>query len=184
MKSLKWLKANTWDKWSLTTKILLLLPIIITILIFGYQQLQHNNDSDFLNEQFLKTQEICSQGNTNCIMDKPTGIIFVDQDKIAGDCPYVQLKKEANTTFSEGTISFWTKTEKDYNTQKIGEATFVQEGKINGALKFSGIDKFDNSKEALKNAADVLKDDGYEVLIDEIFLTATTKRKDIGYQIW
>lgn len=109
MKSFKWLKANTWDKWSLTTKLLLLIPLILTLIIFVFQQFQHSNDNDFLKEEFIKTQRICSENN-NCEIDKnnPT-VVYTDLDSLEGNCPHIHLEKEANTMNPKGTISLWTK---------------------------------------------------------------------------
>lgn len=49
----------------------LFFALIVTLLIFGYQEWQGKKDRKFIKEEFLKTQEICSRNEAKC-SDKET----------------------------------------------------------------------------------------------------------------
>lgn len=90
--------------------------LIIASLFFVIQQVQYNGDNDFLEEQFLETQRICSENNI-CVKQEENKIVFVDIDSLEGSCPHVHLEREANTAFSRGTLSLWTKLESLENNE-------------------------------------------------------------------
>ncbi len=103
----KWSLKRLWKE-SPPFKWTVIIAIILSLSIFGIQQYQRDKDKQSLEDQFSNIEGICSEKN-NCTRNESTIYVLIDEENFEGNCPHVNLEKEANATFREGAISLWTK---------------------------------------------------------------------------
>ena len=111
MKSFKWLKANTWDEWSLNTKIIFIVPIVISIIIFGisdYRSVSYEEQKSLLEESAKKSAQLVIDTNIEEEIYNKTGYTSTEIVRIAKE-----FKEKAKNDYDRGLAYF---NLKEYNS--------------------------------------------------------------------
>jgi len=175
---LKKFKENIYGKWSPTTKlffwigiialVVTIIALVVTIVIFIYQEInQHNNrkiDFAYLEQNFQEIKGICSEKNESCQNSSISTYVFVDKNDLTGQCSHFQLIKEANISLPSGSINLWFLL-KENITDLILKNLSWTDGKIDGAIVFSGTDPLDTSKRYIFDMVDYNNSSFIEILV-------------------